>query len=481
MDGQNFFIGGKWLKPSQPSYYSITNPSTGAIIGTVPLAGAGDINRAVAAAKRGLENPEWSELSAAGRSELLRKLADEVERIATDLASTITMEAGIPIAFTRDLHVLLPLQFPRYYSDLLDSFEFERQVRSGDDAIGIIRVIPAGVAALIIPWNIPITGILAKLSPALAAGCTAVIKPSPETPLSAYLFAAAVERAGIPPGVVNIVLTDLEGSKHLCSHPDVSHVSFTGSTNAGREIATTCASVFKRSTLELGGNAASIVLDDASIETTAQNLALQSIVMNNGQACVMQRRILVPRHQISAWTEALVAVVSSLTVGDASDPATMIGPMISAAHQKRVTNYIKMGFEEGAKLATNPVATFPQNNGFFVAPAIFTDVKNSMRIAQDEIFGPVACIIPYDNEVEALEIANDTSYGLSGSVWSSDTTRAKQIGKEIKAGTIWLNGTLRLDPQVPFGGMGASGWGRELGPEGLLAFCETQSLFMPFV
>lgn len=479
MDGQQFFVGGAWISPDQPTYCDVLNPSTGQLIECVPMASRADVDLAVAAAKNAFRMPEWSGLSVDDRAAMLSNLADEVELIAADLDSAITAEAGIPAAFCADLHVLLPLQFPRYYAGILPSFEFERRVSSSTDAVGTYRLAPAGVAALVIPWNIPITGILAKLSPALAAGCTAVIKPSPETPLSAYLFAAAAQRAGIPPGVVNVLLTDLEGSKRLCTHPDVHHVSFTGSTNAGREIATACAAMFKRTTLELGGNAAAIVLEDAPFEATIQQLALQSVVMNNGQACVMQRRILVPRRQLSAWTEGLAAAITSLPVGDATDPTTMIGPMISAAHQKRVSSYIEIGLAEGATLATAPRPDLRESEGFFVAPTIFTDVENSMRIAQDEVFGPVACLIPYDDEATAIAIANDTAYGLSGSVWSADSDRAQVVGHQIKAGTIWLNGTLRLDPQVPFGGIGASGWGRELGPEGLLAFCEGQSVFKP--
>jgi acyl-CoA reductase-like NAD-dependent aldehyde dehydrogenase len=395
------------------------------------------------------------------------------------LAKVIVEEAGIPVAYAQALHVDLPLRFVRYYADLLSRFEFERRQTSAPDAVSFYRLVPAGVAALVVPWNIPITGILAKISPALAAGCTTIVKPSPETPLSAYIFAEAAHCAGVPPGVINVLTADVAGSKHLCAHPGVDMVSFTGSTRTGREIAIACAGSFKKSTLELGGNAAAIVLDDAPIELMAEALAMHGVVMNNGQACVMQRRILVPRHRQAAWVEALSAVLSAAPVGDAADPRTMIGPMISATHRDRVRDYTSSGCHEGASLAVDRNPSTFDEGGFFVKPALFFDVSNDMRIAREEIFGPVACVIPYDDETQAVRIANDTDYGLSGSVWSADPVRATALGRMMRSGSIWINGTLRLDPSVPFGGMRSSGWGRELGPEGLIEFCNSQSLFVP--
>lgn len=481
MESTVVFVDGKWTAPLSFERCDVINPSTGERMGTVPLVGAEDIDRAISAAKRAFSSSAWSSLSASERAKLLGRLADEIEAMAPAFADIISREAGIPAAYAIDLHVLLPLQFVRYYADYLNSYDPETRFVSngGQSAHAIRRTIPAGVAALIVPWNIPITGILAKASPALAAGCTVVIKPSPETPLSANLFAQAVERAGFPAGVVNVVLTDAAGSKQLCTHPDVAHVSFTGSSSVGREIAIACAASFKRSTLELGGNAAAIILDDAPIDTFVADLAMQSLILNNGEACVMQRRVLVPRHQMRAWAEALGAAVSALTVGDASDPATMVGPMISARHQERVRGHVGQAIRDGAVLATELGPDDEFERGFFVRPTVFTNCRNDMKIAREEVFGPVACLIPYDSEEEAIQMANDTEYGLSGSVWSADVDRAERVGRCVRAGTVWTNNTLRLDPQVPFGGMKESGWGRELGPDGILEFCETQTLFRP--
>lgn len=478
MNNRDAFIDGAWVSLGQRERCRVLNPSTGHEIASVGIATVEDVDRAVSAAARALKSEEWSALEPLKRGELIHLLADEIENFASNFADTIVKEAGIPAIFAADLHVHLPLQFPRYYSALTRSFPFETSRPSEPDARALKSLGPIGVAALIVPWNIPLTGILAKVSPALAAGCTVIIKPSPETPLTAIKFAQAAERVGFPPGVINVILTGVEGTKRLCGHPQVRMISFTGSTAVGREIATTCAQTFKRSALELGGNAAAIVLEDAPIDQFAEALALQSLVMNNGEACVMQRRILVPRSSMSAWSEALAGVVDQLPIGDAVDPTTMIGPMISKAHQERITRYTEGALASGAKLATKH-RDLPEGDGFFVSPAVFTDVSPDIPIACEEVFGPVACLIPYDNEGSAVEMANATDYGLSGSVWSADADRAEAFARRIEAGTVWINGTLRLDPAVPFGGIGHSGWGRELGEEGLMEFCEIKSVFRP--
>ncbi|MFZ0139685.1 MAG: aldehyde dehydrogenase, partial [Aeromicrobium sp.] len=341
-----------------------------------------------------------------------------------------------------------------------------------------VRRAPVGVAAGIIPWNVPQFTIMSKLVPALLSGCTIVIKPAPETPLDPYLLAEILQEAGVPPGVVNIVAAGREVGAHLVAHPGVDKVAFTGSTAAGRAIASVCGEQLKRVSLELGGKSAAIVLDDADLTSTMEGLKFVAL-MNSGQACVAQTRILASRSNYDAVVDALATAVSAMKVGDPSDPETEIGPMVAQRQQERVAKYIALGQEEGARLVVGGDG-MPDglDHGWYVRPTIFADVDNRMRIAQEEIFGPVLSVIPYDDVDDAVRIANDSDYGLAGTVWTADFDAGVDVARRVRTGTYGVN-TYTMDFAAPFGGFKASGFGREFGPEGLAHYTEVKSIYTP--
>jgi aldehyde dehydrogenase (NAD+) len=331
--------------------------------------------------------------------------------------------------------------------------------------------------AAIVPWNVPQFTIMTKLPAALVAGCTVVIKPAPETPLDSYLLAELIHEAGIPAGVVNIVPAGREAGEHLVSHPGVDKVAFTGSTAAGRRIGAICGEQLKRCSLELGGKSAAIILDDADLAATVGWLEMASL-MNNGQACVAQTRILAPRSRYDETVDAVVGMVSGLKVGDPGDAATQIGPLVAKRQQDRVEGYIAVGQEEGAKLVTGGSHASGHDRGWYVAPTVFADVDPGMRIAREEIFGPVLAVIPYESEADAIAIANDSDYGLAGTVWTADNDHGMEVARKVRTGTYGVN-MYMIDTCAPFGGYKSSGIGRELGPEGLMQYLELKSIARP--
>jgi len=339
----------------------------------------------------------------------------------------------------------------------------------------VVRSEPVGVVAAIVPWNVPQFVTMSKLAPALVSGCTMVLKPAPETPLDAYLMAELLEEAGVPAGVVNIVPAGREVGEHLVRHPGIDKVAFTGSTAAGRTIASICGEQLKRCSLELGGKSAAIILDDADIGATMEGLKFASL-MNNGQACVAQTRILASRSKYDEVVEALVATVGGMSVGDPNDPATEIGPLVAQRQQERVEKYIALGQEEGARVAIGgngmPAGI---DKGWYVQPTVFADVTNDMRIAQEEIFGPVLAVIPYDDVDDAIRIANDSAYGLAGSVWTEDGDAGMDVARRVRTGTFGVN-QYTMDFVAPFGGYKASGVGREFGKEGLEHYLELKTI-----
>jgi aldehyde dehydrogenase (NAD+) len=338
-----------------------------------------------------------------------------------------------------------------------------------------VRREPVGVVAAIVPWNYPQALAAFKLAPALAAGCTVVLKAAPETALDALVFAEAARECGMPPGVLNVVPGGVEAGKHLVSHPGVDKVSFTGSTVAGRIIAEVCGRLLRPVTLELGGKSAAIILDDADLDATLRGLRSVSFV-NNGQTCYLGSRILAPRSRYAEVIDALVTLVDGFTVGDPLDGATDIGPVVTARQRDRVLGYIEAGNDSGARLVAGGGIPKDQPRGWFVSPTVFADVDNSDRIAQEEIFGPVLAVIAYDDDADAIALANDSQFGLAGTVWSTDTDRATDVARAVKTGTIGVNG-YQLDMGAPFGGVKASGLGRELGPEGLEEFFDLKSIY----
>ncbi|HEX9624737.1 MAG TPA: aldehyde dehydrogenase [Streptosporangiaceae bacterium] len=471
-----FFIGGQWVAPAGSTTIDVISPHTEEIIGCVPEGTNEDMDRAVAAARDAFDNGPWPQMDPLDRSAAVARLADLYATKLGDFAEIITEEMGSPITFSQLAQAPQPQMMLSYFADLGKTFTWEDE-RPGMFGPVTVRREPVGVVAAIVPWNVPQFTIMTKLPAALVAGCTVVIKPAPETPLDSYLLAELIAEAGLPPGVVNIVPAGREVGEHLVSHPGVDKVAFTGSTAAGRRIASICGEQLKRCSLELGGKSAAIILEDADLAATVGWLEMASL-MNNGQACIAQTRILAPQSRYNETVDAVAGMVSGLKVGDPGDPATQIGPLVAKRQQDRVEGYISVGQEEGAKVVTGGSHSSGKDRGWYVAPTVFADVDPGMRIAREEIFGPVLAVIPYEDEADAVRIANDSDYGLAGTVWTADVEHGMQIARRVRAGTYGVN-MYMIDTCAPFGGYKASGIGRELGPEGLMSYLEYKSIARP--
>ena len=469
----SLFVGGGWVAPASTSVIEVISPATEQAIGSVPDGTAADMDHAVAAARDAFDRGPWPRMTAAERADIMAALSAGLQGRYEEIAHTITSENGSPISWSAIGQVFAATMVLDYYAGLAREYPFEEE-RAGLFGPAIVRREPVGVVGAIVPWNVPLFTAMLKLGPALAAGCTVVLKPAPETPLDAYLLAECITAAGLPPGVINIVAAGREVGEHLVTHPQVDKISFTGSTAAGRRIGALCGERLRPVTLELGGKSAAIVLDDADIEATAAGLVPASL-MNNGQACVAQTRVLVPRSRYAEVTEALIEAVAAVKVGDPFDPATGIGPLVAQRQRTRVEGYIAKGQDEGAKIALGGGRPDGLDRGWFVEATVFVDVDNTMTIAREEIFGPVVAVLGYDDVDEAVSIANDSDYGLAGSVWSADTERATDLARRIRTGTVSVNG-FTLDFNCPFGGFKSSGLGRELGPEGLAAYLESKTI-----
>ncbi len=469
------FIGGEWAAPAGTATIDVISPHTEEVIGRVPEGTEGDIDAAVAAARRAFDEGPWPRMTPAERAEIVGRLSAIYAERQQQMADLCTAQMGSPIMFSVFGQAAIPQMVLQYYVDLAATYTWEEE-RQG--MLGPVTVTqePVGVVAAIVPWNVPQFTLMLKLAPALIAGCTVVAKPSPETPLDSYLLAEWIKEAGIPDGVVNFVPAGREVGAYLVAHPDVDKVSFTGSTAAGRKIGAVCGEQLKRVTLELGGKSAAIVLDDADLAATVEGFKLASL-MNNGEACAAQTRILASRRRYDEVADALATMVGGLAVGDPADYGTEIGPLVAKRQQERVENYIRIGQDEGAKLITGGLNR-PHDRGWYVAPTVFGDVGNDMRIAREEIFGPVLVLIPYEDEDDAVRIANDSDYGLGGSVWTSDVAHGVEVARRIRTGSCGVN-MYTLDPNTPFGGYKNSGMGRELGPEGLQAYLEHKSIPHP--
>ncbi|HKR93114.1 aldehyde dehydrogenase [Novosphingobium sp.] len=470
-----FFIDGTWQEPTGEERFELISPVTEELMLSVPAGAPEDIEKAVAAARRAFDQGPWPRLSPVERAAYLRRIADEIDRRAEAFQRVWIGQVGAPQWFVGALSGTAAGQF-RYYADLAETYPFEEERTPHVGRLKVLRE-PVGVAALIIPWNAPLILLTQKMSAALAAGCTVVAKPSPETPLDAQILAECVDAAGLPPGTVNIVPAGREVGNILVSDTRIDKVSFTGSTAAGRHIATVCADRLARVALELGGKSASILCEDADIGAWLQSLAPFTMPFS-GQICFSQTRVLVPRSRHDEFIDAYVAGVESLKLGDPWDAATQIGPVSMARQRDRVLDYIDIGRGEGARLVTGGGRPSGFNRGYFIAPTVFDQVDNSMRIAREEIFGPVVSVISYGSDEEAVAIANDSDFGLSGSVYSTDVGRAEAIARRIRTGHISVNG-FNLDAVAPFGGYKKSGLGRESGPEGLAGFLEIKSMFLP--
>jgi aldehyde dehydrogenase (NAD+) len=450
----------------------VLEAATGELLGDGASATEADIDAAVAAARAAL--PGWASASPDHRAGVLMAFAAALHRRADSTTELVTRENGMPLRLSRGANGLFPAALLGYYAKLITETPIE-EIRPSMIGHTIVRREPVGVVAAIVPWNFPQALAAFKLAPALAAGCTVVLKASPETALDAVVFAEAAHEAGMPHGVLNVVPGGTAAGAHLVSHPGVDKVSFTGSTAVGRIIGETCGRLLRPVTLELGGKSAAIILDDADLAAAMTGLKSVSLI-NNGQTCYLGSRILAPRSRYDEVVGALAELVNGLAVGNPLDNATDIGPVVSARQRDRVLGYIEAGKASGAKLIAGGGVPRDQPRGWFVSPTVFADVDNSARIAQEEIFGPVLAVIPYDSDEQAIALANDSEFGLAGTVWSTDVDRATEVAREIKTGTVGIN-DYQLDIGAPFGGVKASGIGRELGPEGLDEFFTLKSIY----
>jgi betaine-aldehyde dehydrogenase len=465
-----FFIGGQWVAPSGAETIEVHNAGTGEVMGRVPAATEKDVDAAVAAARGAFES--WSQLPAEKRSEYLEKISAALKARADELARTIAQEVGMPLKMASRIQAGLPIANFANYAKLVKEFSFESRVGNS-----LVVREPVGVVGAITPWNYPLHQITLKVAPALAAGCTVVLKPSEVAPFNAFILAEAAQAAGLPNGVLNIVTGyGPAAGEALVKHPGVDMISFTGSTRAGKRISELAAQSVKRVALELGGKSASVILDDADLPAAVKS-TVNGCYLNSGQTCTALTRMLVPEPLYQEASRIAAEVARGFTVGDPLAEATRLGPLTSKAQLERVRGYIRKGLAEGAELVAGgaePPAGVPAG-GYYVRPTVFGKVRNDMTIAQEEIFGPVLSIIPYKDEEDAIRIANDTVYGLAGAVWSKDEARAQRVARRIRAGQVDVNGGA-FNMNAPFGGFKQSGHGREAGVYGLEEFLEYKSL-----
>jgi aldehyde dehydrogenase (NAD+) len=469
---ESLYIGGAWRPPSSTEFHTVVSPSTEEPVGSVPVVTTADVDTAVAAARYAFDHGPWPTLAPKERAGALGPLLDGLQARHDEFVDVLVSEVGVPIASCSSIGVVQPTTTLAYYLDLAQTFEFETRRGSGRPATVVHE--PVGVVAAVVPWNAPLRSIMNKLAPALVAGCTVVVKPAQETPLNSYLLGELLDRCQLPPGVVSILAADRSTAAHLVRHPGIDKVAFTGSTAAGKAIMAACAENLTRVGLELGGKSAAIVLDDADVDAVVRRL-LPLIIGNNGQACTAQTRVLVTRRRHDELVERLGAAFAAVPVGDPFDPATVVGPLVSERQRDRVEGYLELACHEGARAAVGGGRPSGLERGWYVEPTVLVDVHNGMRIAREEIFGPVASVIEIPDESHAVAVANDSEYGLAGSVWTADVGRGMEIARAVRTGTFSVNGAAQ-PVEAPFGGYKQSGFGREYGVEGLESFLEKKSI-----
>ncbi|MGQ0847117.1 MAG: aldehyde dehydrogenase [Sporichthyaceae bacterium] len=477
---ERLYLDGAWATPSSTDTIRVVDPTTGREIGRVPEASDADVDRAVAAARRAFDDPRgWSTWEPEARADVLDRFAAAVEKRAPEIAAAVTAQNGMPIGLAEAAEGGFPPLLLRYYAEMVRN---AKGTETRDGMLGgtvRVRREPVGVVAAIVPWNYPQALGSFKYAPALAAGCTVVMKASPETVLDAYLLAEAALEAGLPAGVFNILPGGRETGAYLVGHPGVDKVAFTGSTASGRAVAEICSRLLRPVTLELGGKSAAIVLDDAALDLATMGDALfAATLLNNGQTCHNCTRILAPRSRYAEIVDVFTVLAAGLTIGDPSDRSTHLGPLANARQRDRVESYIAKGIADGGRVTTGGARPVGFDDGFFVEATVIADVDNAHTIAQEEIFGPVLAVIGYDDEADAIRLANDSDFGLGGSVWTSDVERGVRVAEQIRTGTIGVN-NYTPDPAAPFGGVKASGIGRELGPEGLASYQTWKSIYVP--
>lgn len=471
-----FFIGGDWVAPSSSATIAVVSPSSEEVFVHVAEAQAADVERAVAAARTAFDHGTWPRLSHAERGAYLRAIGDEVAARVDTLGRIWTSEIGVAQSWAGMLSAPTADTY-RYYAGLADTFGFEeRHTTATGLGVGLLVREPVGVVGAIVPWNGALGLIAFKIAPALLAGCTVIVKSSPESPGAALVMAEIAEKIGLPPGVVNVITADREVSELLVRHPGVDKITFTGSSAAGRRIGAICGERIARCTLELGGKSAAVILDDADLAAAADALSMSARLMS-GQVCAALTRVIVPRRRHDALVEAMSASFAAIRVGDPFDLATDMGPLAMRRQRDRVEAYIAKGREEGAVLATGGGRPRHLDRGFYVEPTVFANVDNGMTIAREEIFGPVVGVIPADDEAQAVAIANDSPFGLNASVFTGDVDRAYAVARQLRSGTVGHNG-FKIDFGIAFGGFKQSGIGREGGIEGLLPFLESKTLLL---
>lgn len=470
------FIGGELVDPLGSETIEVISPHTEQVIGRVPHASRADVDRAVATARKAFDEGPWPRMTLDERIAVVTRIKDAIGARYDEIGRLISSENGSPYSWSILAQSLGAMMVWDAAITVARDFPYEEH-RAGVLGPILVRREPVGVVAAVVPWNVPQFTAAAKLAPALLTGCTVVLKPSPETPLDSYILAEITKEAGLPEGVLSIVAADREVSEYLVGHPGVDKVSFTGSVAAGRRVMEVASRNLTRVTLELGGKSAAVILPDVDLDTAVPGIT-SAAWMNNGQACVAQTRILAPRSRYDEIAERFAAAASALVTGDPLDPATEVGPLVAKRQQQRSFDFIRIGQEEGAKVLTGGGRPAGLDTGWYVEPTLFGEVTNSMRIAREEIFGPVICLLPYDDEAEALRIANDSDFGLSGSVWTGDVEHGIDIARQVRTGTYSVN-TFSLDMLGPFGGYKNSGVGREFGPEGFGEYLEHKMIHLP--
>jgi aldehyde dehydrogenase (NAD+) len=479
IERDTIFIDNEFVKPKSKGVIEVVSPHSEEVIGRVPDAGPEDIDAAVAAARRAFDDGPWPRMTPGERAEGIKRLSGAIQSRAQEIADIISSENGSPKQWSIMGQVFSATMVLDSYAGLASNYQWEDD---RDGALGApvrVRKAPVGVAAGIIPWNVPLFICALKLGPAMAAGCPIVLKVAPETPLDAYLLAEAIVEADLPPGVVNILAASRENSEHILTHPGVDKISFTGSTAVGKHIGAVAGGQLKRVTLELGGKSAAIVLDDWEIDEAGLGNLVMSGLMNNGQVCGAQSRVLVSKKRYDEVVGALGAAVGALQVGDPLHDATQIGPLVAERQRDRVQGFLESGKSEGARAVVGGGLPTHLETGWYVEPTVFADVTNDMKIAREEIFGPVLSVIAYDDEAQAVKIANDSDYGLCGSVWTADAEHGVAVAAQVRTGVVAINSSMILDFNAPFGGFKQSGIGRELGPEGIDPYTEYQTIILP--
>lgn len=477
---EGHFIAGTWRAPAAGATdrFEVIGAATEQLLATAPAAGPDDVNAAVHSAREAFDDPAgWANWVPAQRNEALNRFADGLRERSQDLVHAVSSQNGMPVSIGASSEGVVGPTLLGYYGHVAAASPTEEVRGRLGGGTTIVRKSPVGVVAMIVPWNFPVSLAFFKLAPALAAGCTVVWKPSPETVLDAIVVAEEIERAGIPDGVVNIVFGGRDTGQTLVEHPGVDKVAFTGSTAAGQAIAETCGRLLRPVSLELGGKSAAVILDDANLADRVSDL-FQATLLNNGQTCYLGTRILAPRSRYSEIVDLFAGLAAGLRIGDPLDPETQIGPLATRTQRERVEGYIADARATGSRLVAG--GGRPDiDRGWFVEPTVFADVDPATRVAREEVFGPVLAITPYDGDDEAVALANDSRFGLAGSVWSQDDARALAVARRIHTGALGING-FRLDVGAPFGGRKDSGLGYELGPEGLAAYQDLSSIYTAF-